>query len=48
MNTLNKLTLNCALFAFSIIGLAVSTQAQSALGTNHSLQEAMQESPSVK
>jgi hypothetical protein len=48
MNTLNKLTLNCALLAFSIFGLAVSIQAQSVLGADHSLQEAVPESPSVK
>jgi Vanadium chloroperoxidase N-terminal domain len=39
MNTPNRLTLNGSLFAFLILSLAVSAQAQSALRTSHSVQE---------
>src|SRR5262245_16405742 len=45
MNKHNNLMLNGALFALLILGLAGSTWAQSVLGSSHSLQEGIQESP---
>ena len=45
MNTTNRLRLNGALFAFLILSLAVSAQAQSALRTSHVIQEDERESP---
>jgi Vanadium chloroperoxidase N-terminal domain len=44
MNTHNILKLNGALFAFLILSLAVSAQAQSALRTSHGIQEEERES----